>query len=227
MNHIMVKDFSFIEQKDTIWISGVEICRKLRYKNPPQQAEKIWSKHKEELSRHSVVTKLVTTDFKKYQTRAYNERGARFFITKCNRPLADKITMEMIECFIRLRDERQETAGYRSHGKTLMRDLTDKLQSTLLDEPNTEKHKYLYANVAKCNCKAVTGKTPKQIREERGVEMTRDAFTKEELVQIAALESYQAKYLEKHPKDRKSTYQAVKEISQRFELFSKELEYMD
>jgi hypothetical protein len=227
MNQITVKDLSFIEMRDTFWISGVELCRKLEYDDPKGQAAKIWKRHKKNLASFSVVAKMAASDFKNYETRIYDETGARFFITKCHMPLADKITIDMIQAFIMLRDERQEISDYRSHGKILFSNLADQLQNTLLAEPNDEKHKFLYMNVAKNNCQTVTGMTPKQLREKRGSKITRDAFTKEEVVQMAALESFQAKYLESHPMDRKSAYRTTKAISQRFEVFSNDLKCFD
>jgi hypothetical protein len=227
MNHITVKGLSFIEQKDAFWISGVEICSKLNYVQPQTQAAKIWNRHKEILRQYSTTTKLVAIDGRSRSMRVYNESGARFFITKCNRPEADRITIDMIEAFIKLRDSQLEKDGYRNQGKIMHRNLTDQLQNTLTSEPDASKHWFLYMNVAKNNCKAVTGKMPKQIREERGSKTTRDAFTEEELVLTAALETYQAKHLERHPMNRKAAYLTIKDISQRLTKFFKGLEYID
>ncbi len=223
MNSITVKDLNFIQMKDSFWISGVEICSKLNYVQPQTQAAKIWKRHKDILIQYSTTTKLVAVDGKNRNIRIYNEPGARFFLTKCDKSEADRITIDMIEAFIKLRDERLEKAGYRNQGKILFRNLTDQLQETLSHEPVIEKHKFLFMNVAKINCQAVTGMNPSQLREVRRTKNTRDAFTDEELIQIAALETYQAKYLEEHSTDRKAAYQAIKGISKRFINFSNEL----
>ena len=77
-------------------VSGVEICRQLGYKFPGRQASVIWKKHKDILEEYSGVCSLLTPGGIQ-QARCYDEIGALFFIAKCNMPLADKLTMSIIE----------------------------------------------------------------------------------------------------------------------------------
>lgn len=107
----VVSDLQFIEQDGKFFIAGLEICRRLDYSAPGVQAAKIFERHRQYLEPHSVTTKLVATDGKKYEVRCYDEAGARFFIAKCNVPKADELTMRMIEAFIWLRDQSHDLSA--------------------------------------------------------------------------------------------------------------------
>jgi len=58
------------------WIAGEDIGRCLAYKEPRVAVNKIYHRHKDELDALSVDVSLVSTDGKRYQTRAYSEQGA-------------------------------------------------------------------------------------------------------------------------------------------------------
>jgi hypothetical protein len=215
MKTITVKNFNFVEKNNGFWISGLELCRKLGYEYPKSQATKIWNRHEKHLKDFSVVAKLASTDSKNYETRIYNEVGSRFFISKCHKPLADKITIEMIEAFIKLRDEKSNKTESRNRGKLLNRSLTDQIQ--LLKEDETSNAiDFIYQNIAKLNCKMVTGLNPNQLREQRGVKSTRDGLSLEESVKLATLEHYQSQYLKDKALTPKEAYQDLKTFSGRF-----------
>ena len=173
---LTINGFNFIEQKKEFWVSGLEICRKLGYEYPKSQATKIWKRHEKHLKDFSVVAKLASTDSKKYETRLYNETGSRFFITKCHKPIADKMTLEMIQGFIQLRDLMLQKTKSRANGRLIYQELTDQLAQLKEDESSQAK-KFIYSNVARNNCKIVTGLAPKELREQRCVKSTRDGLT--------------------------------------------------
>jgi len=191
---ISVGQLEFIKKSEEAYISGVEICRKLGYKNPAHQAEQIWSKHKDRLEKNSVYLKLRTTDGKEYQTLCYNEHGARFFITKCNMPLADDITEQMIVGFIFLRDAVVKLKAMRSdpdwdairiETKKMFRFVGMILQETRkLQGKETES--YHYSNEARLMNKALTGKFDK---------VNRDGLSKEELKKLDNIEMDNGKML--------------------------------
>lgn len=225
MDEINKGSFVFIQSNKSYWIGGIEICRKLEYANPREQAGLIWTRNKCYLKKNSTVVNMATVDGRMRNTRIYNEIGARFFITKCNKPSADDLTLKMIEAFVKLRDEGVEKSFYRNNSKLINRSLKDSVKNILKNEADIQKHKFLYMNIASNNCKSITGFSPKQIKEQRHCNFTRDALATDELVQIAALEASQAKYLENHPDlDRKGAYQAIKQISYKFNAFIKEIE---
>jgi hypothetical protein len=224
MNHIMVKGLTFIEQKETFWISGVEICRNLDYANPRIQASLIWDRNRSMLENYSTVIKLITVDDKRRETRIYNEIGARFFISKCHMPGADEITMAMIQGFIQFRDEVSVKKEHRKKGRLLHRELTDQLQNTLTDEPDIQKHKFLYMNIAKNNCKSITGMSPVQLRDQRNVTATRDGLTLSESIRLSMLEMYQAEHLKTKPLTPKEAYVGLKSFSGRFIETLKQIE---
>ena len=212
---LSANDFKFVQIKNALWIPGAEICRKLQYKKPAHQAEKIWNKHQQILSAYSTIPKLGTVDSKKRQGRAYDEIGARFFITKCNRPLANAITIELIQEFIRLRDEMALKNEHRSKGSQIYKGLADQLL-LLQDDENSKAKDFIYSNLARNNCKIITGLTPKQLREQRHVKFTREGLSSEESIKLSALEYYQSKYLKNKTLTHKEAYIDLKTFSARF-----------
>jgi len=58
MKDLTINDFNFLDYNDEPFISGVEICRKLGYKNPKDQAQKIWFKFSDYLKENSSYPKL-------------------------------------------------------------------------------------------------------------------------------------------------------------------------
>ncbi len=215
MNLTTVNGFSYIEKKGVYWVSGLEICRRLGYEFPKGQATKIWQRHKNSLASHSVVTSLASTDSKKYDTRIYDETGARFFITKCHKPLADEMTLKMIEGFIKLRDEVITKKEHRDRGSSIYRGLTDQLMNLKEDE-TSRAGSHIYQNLAKNNCKVVTGMSPAQLREARGVKSTRDGLTLAESIKLSALELYQAEHLKNQSLTPKEAYSDLKAFSGQF-----------
>lgn len=212
---LTINGFKFLERKNDFWISGLEICRKLGYQYPNSQATKIWNRHKNHLKDFSVVAKLASTDSKKYETRIYNEVGSRFFISKCHKSLADKITIEMIKAFIQLRDKQLDKSECRNRGKFINRTLTDQLQ-LLKEDENSKAGDFIYSNIARNNCKIITGLNPKQLREQRGVKFTRDGLSLEESVKLSALELHQAQYLKDRSLSHKQAYTGLKSLSRQY-----------
>ena len=212
---LTINGFDFVEQKNNFWISGIDICRKLGYEFPRSQATKIWNRHKKYLDNYSVVAKLASTDSKKYDTRIYNEAGSRFFISKCNMPKADEITIAMIQGFIQLRDEVSTKREHRKKGRLLFRGLTEQL-SQLKEDESSNSGDYIYLNMARNNCQVVTGMSPRQLRHQRGVKDTRDGLTLSESVKLATLELYQANRLKRASMTPKEAYMDLKAFSERF-----------
>lgn len=60
---------------DEILLTREQIGMALEYDNPTIALSKIHSRHKDRLDKLSVVTKLVSTDGKRYDTTLYNQRG--------------------------------------------------------------------------------------------------------------------------------------------------------
>jgi hypothetical protein len=105
MEIIKVNEIEFVGDAEEHYISGVELCRKLGYKNPKDQAAAVWRRNKKDLEENAVAFKLNATDGKLYETRCYNERGALFFITKCHTEKAHEITKKVIDGFLYFRDQ--------------------------------------------------------------------------------------------------------------------------
>lgn len=127
---IKVDDFQFVERENEYYISGVEICRRLGYSIPKDQARIIWKRHSNILNKSSVEVKLPATDGKLYRTRCYNELGTMLFISKCNIDGADQITESIFKAFLKLRDLYLQGKGsqwelFRIRGKNARRDLTN------------------------------------------------------------------------------------------------------
>jgi len=117
MGNLIVGDFNFVGDIHNPRISGIEICRRLDYSEPSIQASKIWRRNKSILMPYSALTPLVSTDGKTYDTRSYEEIGTLFFITKCHKPKADQITMEVIKSFVGMR----KIAPYIAQNKQIKR----------------------------------------------------------------------------------------------------------
>lgn len=60
---------------DDILLTREQIGQALEYSNPDVALSKIHKKHSDRLDQLSVVTKLVSTDGKMYDTTLYTERG--------------------------------------------------------------------------------------------------------------------------------------------------------
>lgn len=75
---------------DDILLTREQIGQALEYVNPDVALSKIHSKHKDRLDTLSVVTKLESTDGKKYETRLYSERGIMEICRWSRQPKADR-----------------------------------------------------------------------------------------------------------------------------------------
>jgi len=192
---ISVGQLEFIKKGEEAYISGVEICRKLGYSKPAHQAEQIWSKHKDRLEKNSCYLKLrYEVDDSERQVRCYNEHGARFFITKCNMPLADDITEQMITGFIFLRDAVVKLKAMQSdpNWKALRVETKEmfKFVHMILEETRklqgkeTESHHR--TNESRLMNKALTGKFGN---------VDRNNLTKEELKKLSHIEMDNSKML--------------------------------
>lgn len=76
-------------EKDEIYATREQIGQALGYVSPRIAITKIHNKNKDRLNRFSVVTKLVTTDGKKYDTTVYNEKGVYEICRFSRQPKAD------------------------------------------------------------------------------------------------------------------------------------------
>ena len=77
------------ENKD-IFMTREQIGRALDYSNPTIAISKIHKRHKQRLDEFSVVTSLVSTDGKTYETTIYNEKGIYEIIRRSAQPKADE-----------------------------------------------------------------------------------------------------------------------------------------
>lgn len=74
---------------DDILVTREQIGAALEYAEPRKSIEKIHNRHKERLDRFSVVTKLTSTDGKKYDTFLYSEKGIMEICRWSRQPKAD------------------------------------------------------------------------------------------------------------------------------------------
>ena len=65
----------FYGNNKEIFVTREQIGQALRYDSPRTAITKIHNRHKERLDKYSVVTKLVSTDGKSYDTYLYNAKG--------------------------------------------------------------------------------------------------------------------------------------------------------
>src|SRR5690625_2007953 len=65
----------FYQKDDEIFMTREQIGRALDYSDPIRAISKIHSRNPERLNRYSVVTKLTTTDGKRYKTTIYSQKG--------------------------------------------------------------------------------------------------------------------------------------------------------
>lgn len=81
-------DVSFIEKGKELWLTGEQIGIALEYEEPRIAIHKIYKRNKEELDDYSTVTKLVTVDGKKRDSRIYNEQGVMIITMLSQQPVA-------------------------------------------------------------------------------------------------------------------------------------------
>lgn len=65
----------FYQNNDEIFMTREQIGRALNYSDPLRAVSKIHSRNPERLNQFSAVTKLTTTDGKRYETTIYNQKG--------------------------------------------------------------------------------------------------------------------------------------------------------
>jgi prophage antirepressor-like protein len=193
MKELTINNFNFIEYNQEPYITGIEICRKLDYKNPKDQAQKIWLKYSEYLKENAVDTKTVSTDGKYYKTRCYNESGALFFIAKCNIKSANLITKEIIKAFITIKNliynDKIEYTQTRQDSKIIRKELTDAIKNLIPESPHKS---WLHKNYTDLIYKIMFGKNAKKIREDLNIPINsnlRDKLDKDSLEKIIKYEN--------------------------------------
>ena len=75
---------------DDILLTREQIGSALEYVNPEDSLSKIHKRHKDRLDPLSVVTKLLSTDGKEYETMLYTERGVMEICRWSNKPKANQ-----------------------------------------------------------------------------------------------------------------------------------------
>lgn len=75
---------------DDILLTREQIGLALEYKNPDSSMSMIHKRHQDRLDSLSVVTKLLSTDGKEYETMLYTERGIMEICRWSNKPKANQ-----------------------------------------------------------------------------------------------------------------------------------------
>ena len=75
---------------DDILLTREQIGLTLEYKNPDSSMSMIHKRHQDRLDSLSVVTKLLSTDGKEYETMLYTERGIMEICRWSNKPKANQ-----------------------------------------------------------------------------------------------------------------------------------------
>lgn len=196
-----------------VWvISGIDICKELGYKNPYEQAYKIYKRYEENFKDTSFLIPVLkykkeikTTphdgrcflDKNHTEIRCYNRPGLWFFTSKCNIPKANKLIERLFKKFDKLIDDlnkikTQEWQIARQKGKEIRHMATDGLQylkEYQVDHgsKNTDK---VYTNYTLMIDKKVSGLKKLPLN-------WRDTASKRELEEVALLESLLTPWLEK------------------------------
>lgn len=147
------------------YMTGEQIGRCLGYANPRVEINKIHSRYKDRLDRHSVDTKLVSTDGKKYKRRLYDEQGIYFIAMRSNTDVALDFQERVADILKELRKGYQVWLLAREKGKEARRTLTDAIRDNVPDSPHK---KFMYKNYTDLVYKLVTGKNAKQLKQQYG-----------------------------------------------------------
>src|SRR5699024_10597493 len=92
-------------ENNEIFMTREQIGQALEYSEPVIAISKIHRRHKERLDNFSVVTKLVSTDGKEYETTIYNEQGIYEIIRRSAQPKADEFYDWVYDLLSRLRKQ--------------------------------------------------------------------------------------------------------------------------
>jgi len=77
------------DQDNNIYMTREQIGQALQYKNPLISISNIHNRNKERLDKFSVLTRLVSTDGKQYNTTLYTEKGIYEICRLSNQPVAN------------------------------------------------------------------------------------------------------------------------------------------
>jgi prophage antirepressor-like protein len=93
----------YTNANNDVFMTREQIGLALEYSEPNIAISKIHNRHKERLDNFSVVTKLVSTDGKSYETTIYNEKGIYEIIRYSKQPKADAFFDWVYELLSKLR----------------------------------------------------------------------------------------------------------------------------
>lgn len=79
----------YTNKNNDVFMTREQIGQALEYAEPVIAISKLHKRNKKRLDQFSVVTKLVSTDGKSYETTIYNEKGIYEIIRKSGQPKAD------------------------------------------------------------------------------------------------------------------------------------------
>lgn len=175
-----------------LYMTGEQIGRCLEYANPVQSISNLYKKYEDNLNGYSVLTKLMSTDGKRYKTRVFNEQGIYLIAMKSNQPKAWEFAKAVAKILENLRKGYQVWLLERERGKEARRSLTDTIRDGYPDSPHK---RFMYKNFTELVYKYITGKSSKELKEEYG-EPLRDKLPAEVLKKVKAIESIVKGYVE-------------------------------
>lgn len=185
-----INEFLFYKpkfKKDWV-ISGADICKYLGYKNPYQQAKKIYNKYQEYFSESSCILELdrkvagisdldtVAEHKRRIAIRCYTRPGCWFFVSKCNINKANKTIENLFKSFDSLLKflESKKTIEWketREQGKLGRRKMTDAVKKFIeyAKEQGSQNADRYYGNITKTTYNAIgyKGKVPRNFRDNR------------------------------------------------------------
>ena len=173
------------DQDGEIYMTGEQIGRCLGYKNPVQSISNIFKRFENRLVKNSVLTKLMSTDGKKYKTRLYNEQGIYFIAMRSDTEKA----LDFQEAVAGIIKELRKRYAKREALRISRRNLTDVIRDEIPDSPHK---KFKYKHFTDLVYTVAIGCSAKKFRQMHGLD--KDANIREYLSteQLKAVDKYES-----------------------------------
>lgn len=176
------------DKQGEVYMTREQLGSALRYVKPVIAISKIHKRNAERLDKFSVVTKLVSTDGKSYETTLYNTKGIYEVISLSKQPNAREFMDWVYDILDAIRTGRISEQVLRQAGITIRRTLTDSIRDHVEESPNK---KFQYKNFTDLVYKVLFGMSAKQLRLHLGLtkeENIRDFLNADELEAVLQAE---------------------------------------
>lgn len=197
----------FYQDRDEIWMTRRQVGEALEYRFPEIAIGKIHERYKERLDRYSVLTKMTSTDGKKYDVYLYSMKGVYEICRWSNKHKANQFIDWAWDVIEKIRKGQMTHEMQRAIGKAIRRTLAESIRDSDL---NIQLKGWGYKTVTDLVCKVAIGCTAAQFRKSHGLD--KDTNIREHLDGYQLNRINQAEKLAQALADTGSDYDHIKVV---------------